>query len=99
MSKHCYIRAEVVGLLPSGQKLVHLLASNADGIRFYTDDRSLVSADNVEQRRGEWVRGFYNPEKRLYVYRCSECRQGCYHGFQKVPIWGYCPNCGARMEG
>lgn len=38
----CYIEAEIVGKLPSGQKRVHILANNADGISFYTDDESII---------------------------------------------------------
>lgn len=40
-----YVRAEIIGTLPSGQKRVHLLASGADGISFYTDDKSIVYAE------------------------------------------------------
>ena len=37
-----YVRAEIIGKLPSGQKRVHLLANGADGISFYTDNKSIV---------------------------------------------------------
>ena len=47
MTETVFIRAEVIGELPSGKKGVHLLANNADGICFYTDDKSIV-ADVVE---------------------------------------------------
>ena len=38
----CYIKAEIVGGLPSGKKRVHILANNADGVEFYTDDESII---------------------------------------------------------
>ena len=41
------IRAEVVGILPSGQKRVHLLADGADGIEFVTNENSLVKAGRL----------------------------------------------------
>ena len=45
----------------------------------------------VEQKKGHWE---------IYVIsmldgegcKCSEC------GFEGVPYWDYCPNCGARLE-
>ena len=37
-----YVRAEIIGKLPSGQKRVHRLANGADGISFYTDNKSIV---------------------------------------------------------
>lgn len=42
MSGQVYVRAQIYGELPSGQKLVGILANNADGIRFYTEERCLV---------------------------------------------------------
>ena len=52
----------------------------------------LPAADAVEVRHGRWT---------VYVIsmidgegcKCSEC------GFEGVPYWDYCPNCGARMDG
>lgn len=50
-----YIRACVMGALPSGQKLVHIQATNADGLRIYTDDNSLVTADDIIRKAGASV--------------------------------------------
>ena len=41
----CYIRAQIVGELPSGQKVVRLLASGADGTRLVLEDKDLVSIE------------------------------------------------------
>ncbi len=51
-----------------------------------------VPSAQPEQRKGEWV---------IYVIsmldgegcKCSEC------GFEGVPYWDFCPNCGADMRG
>ena len=45
MSERYYIRAEVIGTNASGQKHVRLLANNADGIRFWTDEKSLLTTE------------------------------------------------------
>ena len=37
-----FIRAEVLGENAAGQKHIHLLASNTDGIHFWTDDKSII---------------------------------------------------------
>lgn len=54
--------------------------------------------EREERRQGEWRSHFFDSVHRLYVYKCSSCEYGSYHGFEEVPIWDYCPNCGARME-
>lgn len=48
--KIVYIRAEIIRELPSGQKYIKLLANNADGIRFYTDDKSIIYPENIPKR-------------------------------------------------
>lgn len=56
MKEIVYIRAEVMGELPSGQKIIHLLADNADGISFATSENSILrpftglSRTEVERR-------------------------------------------------
>lgn len=40
--KQGLVRVHVMDVLPSGQKQVAILANGADGIRFYTDDKSIV---------------------------------------------------------
>ena len=46
MSEQYYVRAEVIGTNASGQKHVRLLANNADGIRFWTDEKSLLTTES-----------------------------------------------------
>ena len=41
----CYIRAQIVGELPSGQKVVRLLASGADGTQLVLEGKDLVSIE------------------------------------------------------
>lgn len=62
MTEQVFIRAEIIGTNPAGQKHVHLLATGADGIHFWTDDKSIVRtarpdeqgvAEALERIRGE----------------------------------------------
>ena len=50
-------------------------------------------------RRGTWEKCFFDTRKELYGYTCSACCYGSYHSHECKPIWDYCPNCGAKMEG
>lgn len=54
--------------------------------------------EREEPRPGKWVKGYLDADRKLYIFRCNACEYGSYHGFKKIPIWSYCPNCGARME-
>lgn len=67
--------------------------------RFYELPNIAVSRENFEKMRP------IEPERKtgrweIYVIsmldgegcKCSEC------GFEGVPYWDFCPNCGARME-
>lgn len=43
MNEIVYVKAIIQGELPSGQKLVKLVASNTDGIKpFYTDEKDII---------------------------------------------------------
>lgn len=42
MTEQVFIRAEIIGTNPAGQKHIHLLATGADGIHFWTDDKNIV---------------------------------------------------------
>ena len=50
MTEKIFIRAEIQGELPNGQKVVHLLANNADGFVFCTDDESIIRPQEVENQ-------------------------------------------------
>ena len=55
MGQIVYIRAQILGELPSGQKLVRLLANNADGITFFASEKDIVRFDNCRQcKRGKY---------------------------------------------
>ena len=62
---------------------------------------NLPVVDAVEVVHGEWIEDYetfvqdngYESEPIQVGYICSEC---CKDGF---PIWHYCPNCGAKMDG
>lgn len=67
----------------------------------WNDAVSLVgsspTADVVERKKGKWVLIGSRLESRPFA--CSECN----YAFQVdtvmgKPAWGFCPNCGARME-
>jgi hypothetical protein len=44
MAEQVFIRAEIIGTLPSGKKRIHLLAEG-DGIAFITDESQLIRPD------------------------------------------------------
>ena len=84
-SELVYIRAEVLDQLPSGQKQVRILASNADGIRFYTDEHSIIrtpkpvsNADRIRVMSDEELAEFImlSPEMEFGVCECCEVFRG-----------------------
>ena len=50
-----YIRAEICGELPSGQKRVKILANNADGISFYTDEKCIIRPEDIGIKCNPWI--------------------------------------------
>ena len=50
-----YIRAEICGELPSGQKRVKILANNADGISFYTDEKCIIRPEHIGIKCNPWI--------------------------------------------
>lgn len=42
-----FVRAEIIGENTSGQKRVHLIADGADGLEFWTDEKSLVKLEHI----------------------------------------------------
>lgn len=97
-----YIRAWIAGENAAGQKCIKLLANGADGIEFWTDDESIVTADSVkyERPRGVWIPlGFQpGPFKHPWSedFKCSNC------GYEHYVLLGEppktCPECGADMR-
>ena len=58
MTEEVFIRGEIVGELPSGQKKVHLFVGRTDGIRFFVDKdcvdgKRIVPVADVS--RGGWI--------------------------------------------
>ena len=48
MSEIVYVKAILQGELPSGKKLVKLVASNTDGIKpFYTDEKDIIRYKDI----------------------------------------------------
>ena len=85
-----FVRAEVLGENAAGQKYIHLLASNADGVHFWTDEKSIIRSIEPEpQRTGHKINQHQYPAK----WVCSEC--GAKH-FDFGDI--FCSRCGARAE-
>ena len=62
MKKKYFVRVTVTNELPSGQKQCSIMATGADGIRFYTDSKHLCSVDDILQAAGA--------EK---IVRCKNC--------------------------
>ena len=55
----------------------------------------LTSADAVEVKHGKWINGRYNDWKdNVYEEMCSVCGR-----YSQEYGRGYCPNCGAKMDG
>lgn len=50
-----YLRAEIYGELPSGQKRIAILANNADGMQFYTDERCIIRPENLDEEVNPWI--------------------------------------------
>ena len=51
---------------------------------------NIPAADVVEQKHGEFVGQALETIWRVEM--CSNCKE-------YVPVWFYCPNCGAKMDG
>lgn len=67
--------------------------------------KSTTTADVTEVRHGKWIRPNV-PNTRSYKWQCSECGQIAYwlhygnRGSKNIICkFGYCPNCGAKMDG
>ena len=60
------------------------------------------TADVVEVRHGEWIGteydGYADGNPVYDKWECSKCHEEyCYEG--EPPLYNYCPNCGAKMDG
>ena len=56
MAEQVFIRAEIIGTLPSGQKRIHLLAGG-DGMVFTTDESQLIRPDEQFVPR-KWIEAY-----------------------------------------
>lgn len=58
---------------------------------------AVPTADVAEVRHGHWEQE--QPQYRLY--KCSACNKVCFveRWGDKIVLYDYCPNCGARMDG
>ena len=81
-------RAKLPDTTPKGVPIANGKRSVTDCIRRI---KEIPSADVVERKEGKWIDGGRDGPYRHVI--CSECGYdfGNFH-------WGYCPNCGARME-
>lgn len=68
MTEKIFIRAEIQGELPSGQKVVHLLVNNADGFVFCTDEKSIVRPQEIETTVNE----FWSKLQKLSIAKGKE---------------------------
>ena len=56
------------------------------------------TVDAVEVVHGQWIR--LDAHKGIEQFKCSICRSECYvPTCMNEPMYGYCPNCGAKMDG
>ena len=58
---------------------------------------AVPSADVMPIRHGHWI----EQQLKYNLYKCSACEKVCFAELlgDKVVLYGYCPNCGARMDG
>lgn len=86
--------AEVVADLISRAEAIEIACRFADKSYYKEEIEAefdlLPSADRPS---GEWV----IVNKGLDIYICDQC--GEVEQIQRIPIWDYCPNCGAKMKG
>lgn len=63
--------------------------------QWYADKiKAIPAADVATVRHGKWE---WDTED---IYRCSNCAEKSHvKEVMGRPAWGYCPNCGARMDG
>ena len=66
--------------------------------------KKLPSAEVEPVKRGCWIVYKHKPANReeyFYYAVCSECGDmfNCVETIEDKPIWNYCPNCDAKMEG
>lgn len=63
--------------------------------------KAIPSADVAPVVHGEWIGtwgdGYANGFIVYEEFECSRC--GCVHHADGEPMWDYCPQCGARMDG
>ena len=60
--------------------------------------KNAPTVDAVEVVHGRWVR--LDAHKGIEQFKCSICRSECYvPTCMNEPMYGYCPNCGAKMDG
>ena len=94
------IRAEIMGENAGGQKLIHLLANNTDGIEFWTDDKSLIWPSDYE-RTEELKEEAKTVECGVYGRKLKPIRGGTCKSdvFGLMQSWDYmnCPNCGCQV--
>lgn len=69
MTEIVFIRAEIQDVLPSGQYIVHLLANNADGFVFYTDDKSIVRPEEIETTA---IKDFWSDLQKISIAKGKE---------------------------
>jgi hypothetical protein len=67
----------------------------ADGVSIYDTIHNIPTADVVEVKHGGWINGRHNDWKNnTYEKMCSVCGR-----YSQEYGRGYCPNCGAKMDG
>ena len=61
---------------------------------FYTLIKDMPAADVAPVRHGKWE---WDTDD---IYMCSNCAEKSHvKEVMGRPAWGYCPNCGCRMDG
>lgn len=94
-----YIEREAaIAALIAAPKLYGYQDEGRKLIDIYDAVRILPAADVVPVVRGKWTR--LDMHKGIEQFWCSICRSECYvPTCMGEPMYEFCPNCGARMDG
>ena len=70
---------------------------SGEGIVYVQDIDEAPTVDAVEVVHGRWER---IDKRYVEMFKCSICRSECYvPTCMGEPMYDYCPNCGAKMDG
>lgn len=95
---NCHTHDKIVEVV----NVIHCGIDENRVIRVARNDIELLPSSNVAPvKHGQWIGsadGYADGELVYDMWECSECGYDA-DGAEEKPSWGYCPNCGAKMDG